>query len=128
MAVAALASFSARSISALPTPHRNGSTVSGPNSSAGVSPIQIGVKRTEPTSSEPMRAVNDSSSRCLPALADPVGAARIAAGTEGALMQVVDRQRVVGRLRQDGQGSSLMTSTIEPVPGLVSDIHVVIAR
>ena len=34
--------------------------MSGPSISAGVSPMQIGVSRTEPTSSVPMRAVNDS--------------------------------------------------------------------
>ena len=61
----ALASFSARSSSARPTPRlRNGgSTVSGPSSNALVSPTQIGNCRTEPTSSVPIRAVNDRSSR-----------------------------------------------------------------
>ena len=46
----------------MPCERNGGSTVSGPSSSAGVSPMQIGVSRTEPTSSVPMRAVNDSSS------------------------------------------------------------------
>jgi hypothetical protein len=49
-----------------PTPRsRNaGSTVSGPSSSALVSPMRTGDSRTEPTSSVPMRAVNDTSRRC----------------------------------------------------------------
>ena len=37
--------------------------VSGPISSAGVSPTHIGNCRTDPTKSVPMRAVNDNSSR-----------------------------------------------------------------
>jgi hypothetical protein len=36
--------------------------VSGPSSSAGVLPMRTGVRRTEPTSSVPTRAVNDRSS------------------------------------------------------------------
>ena len=47
----------------MPRSRNGGSTVSGPSSSAGVSPMQIGVSRSEPTSSVPMRAVNDSASR-----------------------------------------------------------------
>jgi len=48
-----------------PTPRlRNGgSTVNGPSIRAGVSPMQIGNWRTEPTSNVPIRAVNDRSSR-----------------------------------------------------------------
>ena len=37
------------------------------------------------------------------ALAQPVGRFGVAAGAEGALVQALDRHRVVGRLRQDGQ-------------------------
>ena len=101
----ALASFSARLTSAVPMPReRNGgSTVSGPSSKAGTSPMQMGVSRTEPTSSVPMRAVNDSAEHMPLALADAEGAARKAAGTEGALVQPFDRLRVVRRLRQDCQ-------------------------
>ena len=87
----------------MPRSRNGGSTVSGPSSSAGVSPMQIGVSRTEPTSSVPMRAVNDSSSRWPRPSRMRIGGARIAAGAEGALVQPLDRQRVVGGLRQDGQ-------------------------
>ena len=38
-------------------------TVSGPSIRAGVSPMQIGNCRTEPTSNVPIRAVNERSSR-----------------------------------------------------------------
>ena len=78
--------------------------VSGPSSSAGVSPIRTGDSRTEPTSSVPMRAVKDSARSCADALADAIGGAGIAAGAEGALMQPLDRQRVVCGFRQDGDG------------------------
>ena len=78
--------------------------MSGPSSSAGVSPMQIGVSRTEPTSSVPMRAVNDSASVVPAPFADAEGAARIAAGAEGALVQALDRLGVVRGFRQDGQG------------------------
>ncbi len=54
----------------MPRSRNGGSTVSGPSSSAGVSPMQIGVSRTEPTSSVPMRAVNDSVEQMAAALAD----------------------------------------------------------
>ena len=76
--------------------------VSGPSSSAGVSPMRTGVRRTEPTSSVPMRAVKDRSRRCADALTDAERGAREAPGTEGALVQPLDGERVVGRFRQDG--------------------------
>ena len=38
--------------------------VSGPSSNAGVSPTRIGDSRTEPTSSVPIRAVNESERKC----------------------------------------------------------------
>jgi hypothetical protein len=63
--------------------------------------MRIGVSRTEPTSSVPMRAVNDSS--MAHALAQPIGRLGEAAGTEGALVQALDRRRVVGRFRQNGE-------------------------
>jgi hypothetical protein len=50
----------------MPRSRNGGSTVSGPSSSAGVSPMRTGVSRTEPTSSVPMRAVNDSANACGP--------------------------------------------------------------
>ena len=65
--------------------------------------MQIGVSRTEPTSSVPMRAVNDSVEQMTPALADAIGAAGITAGAEGALVQPLDCQRVGLGFRQDGQ-------------------------
>ena len=37
------------------------------------------------------------------ALAQPIGGLGEAAGTEGALVQALDRERVVGGLRQDGE-------------------------
>jgi len=38
------------------------------------------------------------------ALAQPVSRLGVAAGAKGALVQALDRHRVVGRFRQDGQG------------------------
>ena len=64
--------------------------------------MQIGVSRTEPTSSVPMRAVKDRS-RDGRALANPESGARITPRPEGALVQPLDRQRVVGGLRQNCQ-------------------------
>ncbi len=63
----AFAASSARAINAWPMPRsRNGgSTVRGPSSSARASPIRIGESRTEPTSSVPTRAVNESSGMCV---------------------------------------------------------------
>ena len=38
--------------------------VSGPSNSAFVSPMRIGLSRTDPTISVPMRAMNDSAGSC----------------------------------------------------------------
>ena len=63
--------------------------------------------RREPHRADQQRADarGEGQSEIVPdALADAVGGARIAPGTEGALVQPLDRQGVVFGFRQDGDG------------------------
>ena len=85
-----------------PTPRlRNGgSTVSGPSIRAGVSPMQIGSWRTEPTSNVPIRAERQVE-QMIDMLAQ-VGAQHKTARPEGAFMQALDRLRVLWCFGQDG--------------------------
>ena len=69
------------------------------------SPIRIGDSRTEPTSSVPTRAVNDSSGLCADLLAQPVGRLGEPARPEGARVQPLDRgARRPALSGQDGEG------------------------
>ena len=88
----------------MPRSRNGGSTVSGPSSNAAALPMRTGESRTEPTSSVPMRAVNESSSRWPDPFTDAIGGLGVATRTEGALVQPLDRDRVRGSLRHDVDG------------------------
>jgi hypothetical protein len=68
------------------------------------SPIRTGDSRTEPTSSVPTRAVNETSAMG-DLLAQAIRGLGVAAGPERALVQPVDRRRIFRRLRLNGQGN-----------------------
>ena len=72
--------------------------------SASALPAFTGVRRTEPTSSVPTSAVNDRSRQMRRALAQPEGGAREAAGSEGALVQPLDRIGVARALGANDEG------------------------
>ncbi len=82
---------------------KRGSTVSGPNNSAGVSPTQIGSCRTEPTIKVPIRRRKGQIEQMIDMFTQTIGAERVTPGPERALMKALDGLFVVGGFSQNGQ-------------------------
>ena len=76
--------------------------VSGPSSNAGVSPMRTGREAHRPDQQRADARREGEIEAVADTLADAERGAREAPGTEGALVQPLDGERVVGRFRQDG--------------------------